>query len=154
MAISSENDFQVLVAAALQTNPDGSRRFSNEDVAHFLPWVMVNLGADPAGLGDAAAALFVSACRAAGVVPADNAQQVSQKFDAHYRAFPPQPALLSAFEAAYRQVNQGASMLESPFARLSGEKPSTGVLGGGGPRPAGTVAAGPMARFAIKKSDK
>lgn len=153
MNTSPSDEFIQLVQVAMQENPDGSRRFANEDVLHFLPWVMVNMGVDAASLDDDALALFSTACANAGVVRDDDTQVISGKLDDYYRQHPPNRDLVTAFEAAYRQVNQGAAMQENPFARLSGEKPAIGVLGGTGPRPAGTVAGGPMARFraSVKK---
>jgi hypothetical protein len=48
------------------------------------------------------------------------------------------------------KVADAAAQAGDRFKAFGGEGAGTGVLGGSGPRPAGTTAAGPVARFALK----
>jgi hypothetical protein len=128
-------------------NDDGSYMFTDEEVRHFLPWVLLNLDVDLSTLDDGMVALFAEACSAAGVKDGMDVDDIMATFAAYYAAQPPRAELAAAFETVWKQVNAEAPPeAKNPFARFSGAAPLTAPVAGAA-RPAGTIPAGPMARF-------
>lgn len=122
-----------------------------DDLRHFLPWVLVNMPVDFDALDDATVAIFAQTVAKAGVGEDDD---VKEKLALYYDEYPPNPDLVAALQAAWRDVNASSSG-PNPFAKFAGSSSSssTNVLDSGA-RPAGTIRAGPMARFQdLKKKD-
>jgi hypothetical protein len=134
-----------LFAVFGKTDASGRQLYPFEDLRHFLPWVLVNMPVDFAALDDDTVAIFAETCAKAKVGEGDD---VMEKLSAYYEENPPNAALVSALQAAWREVNAGADDKKNPFAKFSGTAgKSTAVLDSGGKRPEGTIPAGPMARF-------
>lgn len=123
---------------------DGALKVPVEDVEHIIPWMLVNLPVDLASLDEDTLVRFAQTCDKAGVLPTMDAAQIRSTLDAWYKLNPPSPAVVAALQEAWRAVNEGGGA--GAFSSFSGEKRSTGVLGGG-QRPAGTVP-GALARLA------
>ncbi len=139
--------YERLMDVFRRENDDGSYVFSDDVVRHFLPWVLLNLEVDLGALDDGMVALFAEACSAAGVNDGMDVDAITACFAAYYVENPPDATLAAAFETVWKQVNADAAPeVKNPFARFSGAVPLTAPVAGAA-RPAGTIPAGPMARF-------
>jgi len=117
-------------------------KWPREDLRHFLPWILVNMPVDFDALDDASVAIFAQTCAKAGIGDGDD---VKDKLDAYYDENPPNPELVAALQAVWREVNADAAG-PNPFAKFAGGGGPVKVLDSGA-RPAGTIRAGPLARF-------
>jgi hypothetical protein len=139
--------FQELVQEVLRIGPDGQRLFSNDEVTHFLPWAMITMSVDVTSLGDTALTFFNMACQRAEVTTDMDGAQMSAALQAYYAKNPPRAELVATFERAFRDSIASGAPSANPMAALTGTKESAAPLGGTGPRPKGSIAAGPLARF-------
>lgn len=145
--MSLDQAYETMMNVFRRENADGTYFFSDADVQHFLPWMIMRVGADLETLDEGALTLFARACAAAGVSGGMKAEDVQAKFDAYYEAKPQHPELMKAFESAFRDVQAGGSDDKAgAFAKMTGSATNRAVLDGG-KRPDGTIPAGPMARF-------
>jgi hypothetical protein len=125
---------------------DDAPRFPAEDVRHFLPWCIVHLPIDIELLEDEPREIFAAACEAAEVPLGATRDDIRACLDAWYAAHRPNPALAAAVQEAWRHV-RAEPTAPATLAAFAGDVPTPTVLGGGGPRPAGTVPGGPLARL-------
>jgi len=145
--MADERAYETMMDVFRRANPDGSYFFTDADVRHFLPWMMMNTAIDLDALDDGSLQLFADACLAAGVVAGMPAQDARAKFAAYYAAHPVHPELVSGFKAAVREVVGGAAAQGATFAKFAGTANAKMGAPPAVERPAGTVA-GPLARFA------
>lgn len=145
--MNEDDVYERLMDVFRRQNDDGEYVFSDDEVRHFLPWVLLNLDVDLGALDDGMVTLFAEACSAAGVKDGMDVDAITACFAAYYVEHPPRAELAAAFETVWKQVNADAAPdAKNPFARFSGAVPLTAPLAGAA-RPAGTIPAGPMARF-------
>lgn len=148
--MSLNQAYETMMNVFRRENPDGTYFFTDADVQHFLPWMIMRVGADLETLDDGALTLFAKACGSAGVTGGMKPEDVQAKFDAYYKATPLHPELMKAFEGAFRDVqSSGSDAGAGSFAKMTGAATNRTVLDGG-KRPEGTIPAGPMARFQVK----
>lgn len=145
--MNEDDVYERLMDVFRRENDDGTYMFSDDEVRHFLPWVLLHLDVDLSALDDGMVALFAEACSAAGVKDGMDVDDITACFTAWYVEHPPRAELAAAFELVWKQVNADAAPeTKNPFARFSGATPLTAPVAGAA-RPAGTIPAGPMARF-------
>lgn len=143
----SDQAYETMMNVFRRENKDGTYFFTDAEVQHFLPWMIMRINADLETLDDGALTLFAQAATAAGVQGGMPPEEVEAKFDAYYKAKPLHPELVKAFEGAFRDVNAaGSDVKAGAFAKMTGAATNRAVLDGG-KRPEGTIPAGPMARF-------
>jgi hypothetical protein len=106
--------FEKLMNVFRRTDAKGSYVFSDDDVKHFLPWILVHMDVDLGSLDDVTIGTFAEACAAAGVKDGMDVEQVTAAFDAWYAKNPPNPELAAAFSTVWRETTQDAA---TPSAR-------------------------------------
>lgn len=134
--------FSTLLATFL--DDEGALKYPVADVEHVVPWMLVNLPVDLAALDEDTLVKFAEASERAGVTDDMDADAIRATLDKFYQANPPSPAIVTALQEAWRRVNEGDG--PGAFSGFLGDKPASGVLGGG-ERPQGTVP-GALARLA------
>lgn len=135
---------------------DGKRLHGDEDVAYAVPLLIFILGLDPGELPDEVQEAFLRGCGLCGLTGEESAEQLARTVGDAYAARPIEATLMEALDAWAR-----AGLLDrktpdadkEKYAAFLGSTTRGGVLGGG-ERPAGTIAAGPLARFATTRSSK
>jgi hypothetical protein len=127
--------------------PDGTFVYSDEEVRHYLPLLILTAKIPFQKLDAAAQRIlgeFVGAAQLDLSKPPAEVQAVIEK---HYEKNPVNPALHKGIMDVVRSVLAGGGDVSSAaLAALGGQK-TTGVLGGG-VRPAGTAPGGVLARLA------
>jgi hypothetical protein len=104
----------------------------------------------PAHLDDDAAELLGRFALRAGIASGADAATAGAAIDAYLAQSPLSERVVAAMHALAREVVLGGSDVDNALASFAKSAAPTGVLGGG-ERPAGTIAAGPMARFLVDK---
>ena len=120
-------------------------RFARDDVEDLL--ALMILSNPPEQLDDDAAELVGRFATRAGLAPGAGAEDVRAAIARYLKDKPPSEPLVAALHALARD-----HALDSDVGAAA--QRFTGVLGGGGERPQGTVPAGPMARFLVDSKKK
>ena len=136
--------------------PDGARATAADKRA----FVAVSLTraireARPSSLSPAALALLGELTQEAGVVAGDPPHLLLQKLDAHLEKHAPPAWMLAGFERLMREATLAGdgTNASAAFAQFAG-KAASGVLGGGGARPAGTAPGGALAQLAFRDKNQ
>jgi hypothetical protein len=141
---------RVLTSVFISKEGNGALRFSEDDVLNYLPLLFMQAAqAEPEFAAAKHVERFLSEFASRiGVGPNTPPEEATQKLAAHYRAYPVNPALQSAFEQALREQTAAvtASALQR-LAELSGERASLEGYRADRTAPEGTLPAGPLARF-------
>lgn len=140
-----------LLAVLERRNGDGTPRYSDEEVLHFLPLVFLSVAPSAAArarLPDAVIRLLGLFADKAGIPPDGPAEDVTRALERYYEAHPVNPELLQAFQSFVREeLAAGSGGGDHPFASfLEGSTAKRAPLEGG-ERPKGSVP-GPLARLA------
>lgn len=140
-----------LLAVLDRKNDDGSPRYSDEEVLHFLPLVFLSVApsaAQRAALPDAVVGLLGLFADKAGIDPDGPPDEVARALERYYEAHPVNPELLQAFQSFVREELLSAGGGEPhPFASfVEGAAAKKAPLERGA-RPKGSVPA-PLARLA------
>ncbi len=147
---------QSLLALFDQQDEDGTYRFSDGDVRHFLPLVLLQLGEalPDGGLDPEAQELLGLLALAAGVDESTPADDVAVKVTAFYERNPPNPTLVEAFQRFVRERVAGASGgdVSKAVRELLGQQAGGRPLQSEGPRPTGSVGGGLLARLGASKA--
>lgn len=134
---------------------DGSPRYSDEEVLHFLPLVFLTVAPSAeqrAALPDAVIRLLGLFADKAGIDPDASAEDVTHALERYYEAHPVNPELLQAFQSFVREELFAGSPRDDAFASFaSGSAPKRTPLESG-ERPQGSVP-GPLARLAKLPKD-
>lgn len=127
--------------------------FPRDDVEDFLAVLVLTRPAPQPPLDDDAALLVGRFAARAGIARGSSAADARAGIDAYLAHKPLSEAVITAVHALARERAASATGTDvgDALARFAGETAPTGVLGGGGERPKGTVPAGPMARFVVDK---
>ena len=120
---------QTLLSIFERRDPDGTYHFSDGEVRHFVPLLVLVSGE---ALGDEMSVelrtLMGEFAQAAGLSAKSTAKQVQAAVDAHYAKFPVNPELLAAFKSVVREGalsgDAGRAAGES-FAKFLGGRPKT-----------------------------
>jgi hypothetical protein len=150
----TEADFeaaQKLLQVFDQQNDDGEHVFSDEDVRHFVPLLLLSLGGDvdTGALGEETLLLIGETAAAAGIEGDASGEAAAEKITAYYEANPPNEALLEALNRFLREglaEGQGPGVSSAVKSLLAQEASNRPV--GDGPAPPGSVRGGLGARFA------
>ncbi|MCC7381142.1 MAG: hypothetical protein IT384_04895 [Deltaproteobacteria bacterium] len=133
---------------------DGSLYYSNEDVAAFLPVMLLTLGLPEEALPPRIAQVVVDFAAAAGVTPGMSKADAQARMQAYVAKNPLNPELVFEFRRGLRE-EVGGSSHEDLGRRITralgtGQPPGaiTAMLERRAPPPAGAVRGGPLARFA------
>lgn len=96
---------QKLLSVFDRQNEDGEYLFSDEDVRHFLPLMLLALGGDidPAALGDSTQQLMGELAVAAGIEDTGDPADVAAKITAFYEENPPNEELVAAVNQFLRE---------------------------------------------------
>lgn len=155
-----------LLSVLERRQDDGSLRYSDDDLLHFLPLVFLSVAPSAkarAELPDAVVRLLGLFADKAGIDPNASPDDVAHAVERYYDAHPVNPELLAAFQAFVRdELAAGGTGSEKAFASFLGEDNSarpfeqrslkTGALEKP-ERPPGTVPGGPLARLARLTGD-
>jgi hypothetical protein len=148
--MSIDRAYETMMDVFRRQNADGTYFFTDAEVQHFLPWMIMRVSVDLDTLDEGALTNFARACGEAGVQGGMAPEEVEARFAAYYQAKPLHPELVRAFEAAFRDVQAaGSDAAPGAFGKMTGAATNRTVLDGG-KRPEGTIPAGPMARFQVK----
>ena len=135
---------------------DGTPRYSDEDVLHFLPLVFLTVAPSAeqrAELPDAVIRLLGLFADKAGIDPDASPDEVTHALERYYEEHPVNPELLQAFQAFVREeLFAGSRPGENPFASFTAGGAPTRVPLERGERPPGSVP-GPLARLAKAPND-
>lgn len=135
---------------------DGTPRYSDEEVLHFLPLVFLTVAPSAeqrAQLPDAVIRLLGLFADKAGIDPDASPDDVTHALERYYEEHPVNPELLQAFQSFVREeLFAGARAGENPFASFVDGGPPKRAPIEGGERPPGSVP-GPLARLAKLPSD-
>jgi hypothetical protein len=135
------------------TKPDGTRRFSNDEVEHYLPLFILQYGlaADPAQLGNDERVLLEGVLNKAGIKHKATAKEALAAFEAYYGKHPVNAELdrrLSEWaRTAFGARARDAATVADALAAFAALDPKARVLGGGA-RPEGTLPGGVLGRLA------
>ena len=148
---------QSLLAMFDRQSEDGEYLFSDADVRHFLPLVLLQLGpaAPPDALDPEAQELLGQLAVAAGVDDQTSPDEVVEKIKGFYERNPPNPQLVEAFQRFVREhvADEAAGGgVSKAVSQLLGQEASKRPLESGGPRPAGAVGGGLLARLGAAKA--
>lgn len=145
-----------LLAVIERRNDDGSPRYTDEEVLHFLPLVFLSVAPSPAArarLPDAVVRLLVLFADKAGIPPEGTPEEVSRALERYYDAHPVNPELLQAFQGFVRdELAAGGDGASHPFASFVGGGAAKKAPLGSQERPKGSVP-GPLARLATLSRD-
>lgn len=145
---------QSLGALLFATHADGSRLYSDADLADALPLLVFMLQLPIDSLPKPVHALFIQGCVSAGLVGTETPAEVGEKIGAKYVEAAINPALMAALDAWARASIAEATTPEDQgrlSAFLGASQPKTAL--GGGVRPPGTTP-GALARFAAVPTRK
>lgn len=148
---------QSLLGLFDQQADDGSYLFSDADVRHFLPLMLLELGdaVSPQELSPETQELLGQLAVAAGVDQDTPADEVSGKIAAFYERNPPHPTLLGAFQGFLREHvsgKDGGAGVTKAVKQLLGQEGASRPLDSGQPRAAGTVGGGLLARLGAQRA--
>ncbi len=129
----------------------GRARFAPAQLAHALPFVVFALEVPFADVPPSLQELCVATCTTAGIRGDTTPTQARALLVAHYDKHPLPVGFLARLLRAIGGDVVGAVDPAVATRALLGTGAVQGVLGGGGPRPAGTVAGGALARIALKR---
>jgi hypothetical protein len=142
------------VLFALDAN--GQRVCSDEEVVHALPWLVLILELPQDAVPEDLRPAFFQTLTSFGVTGTESASDVAAKVATAYVQKPISPRLVAAVDAWARVLLGDASRPAAEQQKLAaflGTAKAGGVLGGGA-RPAGSTAAGPLARFSVNSPKK
>lgn len=144
----STSDPAVALAAVFDARkPDGTFVYSDAEVRHYLPLLILSAKVPFAALDAATQQILGEFVGLAGLDLSKPAEQVQATIEAYYQKNPVNPALQKGIMDVVRGVlASGGDVSKAALAALGGQK-STGVLGGG-VRPAGTAPGGVLTRLA------
>ncbi|MDP2341186.1 MAG: hypothetical protein Q8O67_09520 [Deltaproteobacteria bacterium] len=139
-----------LAAALAATDAAGRLRFRLVDVEDFLAILILRTPVEQRGTDqDGLELLGRFALRCGMKATADEAAVVAA-VDAYLSEHPLNPEILQAAQLVVTsKLTEGTGSLGSALTSFADDAKVTAPLGGSGPRPAGTVAGGPMARFLV-----
>lgn len=150
----SEKDMagaQALLSIFDQQDDDGEYVFTDDEVRHMLPLLVIGAGLQPADCPEAVQEMLGEFVADAGISLDDPADVVAERIRAFYDEIPVNPELWSALGAFLRENAAGAAELASRAAqRLVGAEQSLTPVGAGG-RKEGTARGGVMARLEAGK---
>lgn len=128
-------------------NADGSFLYSDEDVRHFLPMVLLGAGNVTADqLTEEVADLLGEFAQKAGLTKGESGEAMGQKVTAYYEQHPPNAALVAAFQKFLQSfAAQGGDAPARAMAAALGQQHSNRPVGGD--RPEGAVGGGVLARL-------
>lgn len=135
----------------------GAPRYSDEELRHFLPLVFLAVADASADLPAAVVELLGLFAAQAGIDPDDSEEQRAEAVRRYYEQHPIHPELLKAFQDFVRsELTAGDADKARAFGAFQGflDEPRARSALGGGSRPAGTVPAGPLARFSRPDDDE
>lgn len=145
-----------LLSVLERRNDDGSPRYSDDDVLHFLPLVFLSVAPSAkarAELPDAVVRLLGLFADKAGIDPDAGMDDVSFAVERYYDEHPVNPELLQAFQGFVREeLSAGGTGSDKAFASFLGDG-SRALPLENKERPAGSVPGGPLARFAAVPRD-
>lgn len=129
---------------------DGGFRWAEREVEDFLAAMLLNLGVGSTPLTPELSALLARFARRAGVTPGASADETREVIEAHFRAHPLPPDLLTEFRMRFRDsvVALGSSELEGRLEQVLARAPRRLPTA---ERPEGTVPAGPLGLFLAKR---
>ncbi len=155
---STAADASGLFALLDGKKPDGSPRFSDAELLHALPLMLMGLarGAPEIQFSPFVEDLLSQTASRAGVTPQAAPDVVVAALERYYAANPVKPELVMALEQHFRAAlaSGGPSAAAQAFEAFAGVQKSLKPLAQDGQRPKGTVAAGPMAAFLVKGGKK
>lgn len=135
------------------TKADGTRRFTNDEVEHYLPLFILQHGLadDPAQLSAEERVLLEGVMNKAGIKHKASAQDALAAFESYYTKHPINAELdrrLSEWaKTAFRARTRDAADVGAALAAFAALDPKARVLGGGA-RPEGTLPGGVLGRLA------
>lgn len=133
-----------------------TRKYSEADVAAFMPYLVCTFASTAEVAASPAAAAIVGAlAQKLGITDPKDAADVLRE---HFEDQPPNQALVADFERLFREVLSDkltAGGAVDQLARVVGGSASKGALSTvGGARPAGTTRASPFARHLMQSTTK
>lgn len=134
----------------------GQRLCSDEEVVHALPWLVLLLELPQDAVPEDLRPAFFRTLTSFGITGTESARDLAAKVAEAYVQKPISPRLVAAVDAwARARLGDASRPLEGQqnLAAFFGNSKAGGVLGGG-VRPAGSTAAGPVARFAVNSPKK
>ncbi len=139
-----------LMALFERQTPDGTYHYSDADVRHYLPFLVIAAKVPTESLNADMQKLLGQFVVDAKLDLKQPAADVQAAIVAYYDEKPANRELQTEVQKFVREELQagGAGGDAAMAALLGGAATTTGVLGGG-VRPEGSVPAGPMARFAV-----
>ncbi|MCC7074374.1 MAG: hypothetical protein IT383_23915 [Deltaproteobacteria bacterium] len=144
---------QQMLALCMQTGPDGTRLYSDADIAAFVPFLLIAFAPaiDGSTLSPAARALVGGLAERLGLDGKDPSAAAAA-LRAHFAASPPNPNLVQDFERHFRELLKelGPGAAAAAFASFVGAASPKPLSTVGEARPAGTVPASPFARFQVR----
>lgn len=144
-----------LLAVIERRNDDGSPRYSDDEVLHFLPLVFLSVAPSAAArarLPDAVVRLLGLFADKAGIDPEGPIDAVAPTLERYYEEHPVNPELLQAFQGFVREELAQGGGGDHPFASfIEGASAKKAPLEGA-ERPKGSIP-GPLARLAKLPKD-
>ncbi len=149
----------VLMAVFEKQNKDGTYHYSDAEVRHALPLVMLTGVANGQleALPDAVTDLVSEMLVAAGVTSEDKPNALGKKVAAFYKAKPPNKELLGALsdvmgKEAERLVAEAGKAAAKAAGALTGKAAPSNVPLANRPAPKGAVGGGTLARLRANKT--
>ncbi|MCC7108493.1 MAG: hypothetical protein IT382_04350 [Deltaproteobacteria bacterium] len=142
--------------AELLVDADGAPRVAPEVLADALAWLLLGVAAGPGAseLPPLAAAHLGAFAQRAGVDGAVDDGAARLAVERYFAAHPLPQELRVGLEQAIRVTAAETGALGNELASVIGSAAARGALERTAPPPSGTVAAGPMARFAVRDLKK
>lgn len=153
---SNPQAMKTLMGLFERQKPDGTFVYSDAEVRHYLPYLVLSAKVPLDRLHDSVQLMVGQLVVDAKLDLKAGAEKVQVQLEAYYAAHPVNPELHKAVLGFAREsLAAGASgdAGRAAVAAMLGQDKASGVLGGG-LRPAGTTPGGPLARLAAMAPPK
>jgi hypothetical protein len=145
--VSAADDLAAVIGAR---DEHGASRFSGAEIERFLAFVLFGAGVPRDSLPDDAVAFLGAYAVAIGIPPDASRAELGKLLDEHFQKEPVRPELIAAFRRTAERIGDVGEAARTTTRVIGGAVSSRPL--GGGERPAGTTAGGPLARFLVDKS--
>jgi hypothetical protein len=139
-----------IARALAATDREGRLQFARVDVEDFLCVLILRMPPEQRALDDDAVLMLGRFAQRASMKPGSSPDEIFAAVAAYLEKQPLNAKLLDAAASVAREHLATLGSAGNALAQFSDEK-RAGVLGGDGKRPEGTIPAGPLARFLVKK---
>ena len=142
-------------------SPDGARgmrallrvlaRFPADDVQHAIDYAVVKRAATAPSRTDDEMKIVARVAASAGATALDAPAAIAGKLARYFRDFPVNASVVAAFDDALQELAAAKGDADAAAARALLGTAASGLPLSSRERPAGAVAGGPFARFALAK---